>query len=69
MWAGKKTYNYTIEFTSVPSQMRGDDIDTLHTLSLADMQAMMVFDDAVQYLAVVTHSSALPFLEVLILMY
>ena len=66
MWAGKKTYNYAIEFTSAPSQMRGDDIDTLHTLSLADMQAMMVFDDAVQYSAVETPTSALPFLEVLI---
>ena len=65
MWAGKKTYNYAIEFTSAPSQMRGDDIDTLHTLSLADMQAMMVFDDAVQYSAVETPTSALPFLEML----
>ena len=61
----KKTNNYAIEFTSAPSQMRGDDIDTLHTLSLADMQAMMVF--AIQYLAVEmeTPTSALPFLEML----
>ena len=69
MWAGKKTYNYAIEFTSASSQMRGDDIDTLHTLSLADMQAMMLFDNAVQCSAVETATSALPFLEALMLMY
>ena len=45
--------------------MRGDDIDTLHTLSLADMQAMMLFDDAIQCSAVETPTNALPFLEML----
>ena len=45
--------------------MRGDDIDTLHTLSLAYMQAMMMFHNAVQYWAVETPTSALPFLEML----